>query len=57
MTANVSIWIRAFRPPLQRAYVRPDETGRDFADLLRRADERLANAAPYTDNNATARRR
>jgi hypothetical protein len=42
MTVNVSIWIRAFRLPLQRAYSRLDETGRDLADLLRQADERTA---------------
>ncbi|MDP3739318.1 MAG: hypothetical protein Q8R02_18155 [Hyphomonadaceae bacterium] len=40
MTANISTWLRAFRPPLQRAYSRLDETGDDFADLLELADER-----------------
>ncbi|HEY7800829.1 MAG TPA: hypothetical protein VIA80_18825 [Hyphomonadaceae bacterium] len=46
MTANVSIWLRAFRPPLQRAYTRPDQTDRDLADLLRKADERMQRNAP-----------
>ena len=52
MATNVSTWIRAFRPPLQRAYPRleeaPDAGDRDAADidadlddLLRQADERL----------------
>jgi len=42
MTANVSIWLRAFRPPLQRAYPCLDETALDLAALLERADERRA---------------
>jgi hypothetical protein len=42
MAANVSIWLRAFRPPLQRAYQHLDETPYDFAALLQRADERRA---------------
>ncbi|HEX5008455.1 MAG TPA: hypothetical protein VFV70_15180 [Hyphomonadaceae bacterium] len=40
MTANVSTWIRAFRPSLQRAYPQLAETDRDLAELLRKADER-----------------
>ena len=47
MTANISIWLRAFRLPLQRTYPRleerPEEIDADFADLLRRADERTAD--------------
>ena len=50
MTANVSTWIRTFRPPLQRAYSRVDETDRDLADLLRQADERT----PQRDAPASA---
>ena len=46
MTANVSIWLRAFRPPLQRAYTLPHETDRALADLLRKADERIQRNAP-----------
>jgi hypothetical protein len=46
MTTNVSIWIRAFRPPLQGAYQRPDEPRRDLIALLERADERKADTPP-----------
>lgn len=44
MTTNLSIWLRVFRPPFQRAYPQLDETDRELADLLRRADERAASA-------------
>ena len=44
--ANVSTWLRAFRPPLQRAYTPPDEPARDFAALLELADARRAKTAP-----------
>ena len=57
MTANVSIWIRAFRPSLQRTYTRLDETDRDLADLLRRADERMSGARPCTDEGHDGRTR
>jgi len=50
MTAKLSIWIRAFRPPLQRAYQRPDEISRDLVALLERADERRAKTASRADN-------
>jgi hypothetical protein len=46
MTPNISTWLRAFRPPLQRAYPRLEETGCDFTDLLERADARKAKTAP-----------
>jgi hypothetical protein len=55
MTANISIWLRAFRPPLQRAYTRPDQTDRDLADLLRKADERAANGALAAGQNNSHR--
>ena len=42
MTTNVSTWVRAFRPPFQRAYPCLDETALDLAALLERADERRA---------------
>jgi hypothetical protein len=57
MTANVSIWIRAFRSPLQRAYTRLDKTDRDLADLLRQADERIVKASSVTDENSRPRAR
>jgi hypothetical protein len=47
MTANVSIWIRAFRLPLQRAYPRQEELqdtagiDADLDRLLHQADKRL----------------
>lgn len=47
MAANISIWLRAFRPSLERAYPREeDETELELADLLRRADERSTEADP-----------
>ncbi len=49
MKPNVSYWLRAFRPPLQRAYLRLDQTGDDLEALLRRADQRLARGAPCAD--------
>ena len=55
MAANVSIWLRAFRLPLQRAYPRLDTTVEDieadFDDLLRAADERLAEHDLFTDED------
>ena len=55
MTANVSIWLRAFRLPLQRAYPRLDESldamDDDFADLLIRADERMAESDTFADED------
>ena len=46
MATNVSIWLRAFRPSLERAYPREEEIDDELADLLRCADERQADPAP-----------
>jgi hypothetical protein len=51
MTTNVSIWLRAFRPPLQRAYPRLDEIDRELADLLNLADERETAPTPCADDD------
>jgi hypothetical protein len=61
MTVNLSIWLRAFRLPLQRAYPRLDDAAVedievDLTDLLRAADERMAERdAPEYDNKDTCR--
>ena len=65
MTVNVSIWLRAFRLPLQRAFPRLDDAAVedievDLADLLRAADERRAEQdapdAPADEDGDPARR-
>jgi hypothetical protein len=67
MTANVSMWIRAFRLPLQRAYPRLEEApdaadidagiDADLDDLLRQADERLGESGFLTRENKISRPR
>jgi hypothetical protein len=61
MKANISYWLRAFRPRFQQAYANLDETpgtgiGREFAELLRRADERRRQRPPGTDDHEPSRR-
>jgi hypothetical protein len=47
MAANISIWLRAFRPPLERTYPRDEDATEDeLADLLRQADARRTESAP-----------
>jgi hypothetical protein len=58
---NISIWLRAFRPPLQRAFTcpgpdpDPDETDAAFAALLRLADQRARSSQQSSDKPPDAR--
>jgi hypothetical protein len=60
MAANVSIWIRAFRLPLQRNFPRLEETEDaddiDFDELLRAADERQSERKPRDDEEQPRRK-
>jgi hypothetical protein len=46
VAANVSIWLRQFRPAFQRQFVSPPEADIELIDLLRAADERRECSAP-----------
>jgi hypothetical protein len=50
MRTHISYWLRAFRPPLQRAYPCTEEALRELEELLRQAERRTARGEHSADD-------